>query len=390
MSASSSSPQKVLDDDEDDVIQTIKTTPRLPNIFSKQPYTSVLSSIKEYNYSITRLFCKGSRIIGLTASHAFTIEQKDCRFYLHCIDHIKTTFDTPFAAARANRPFVSPWKLYHEPFMDYLGACAFEDSVCIIMSNKVHVLSANWTTKWISSSFRASKIVSSTMNNAFVVIATENEIFVFSQVGDRDRAPIIKHAVSAKSVQLLTGDNNNCLIVTRVGSTNKSTIYDITSIETENGGMFFVMDDLNEECSPMLMLNQRKDFTLFDKPSEVVCVREYSPGLVMQLSADTACLQWNSKGCTSIKTCSLMTNMIVDVCVSSNGLVVVHDSKNKIHFFGEFQTEIIKGDEICQSEYNLDIPMHEALVSYKSTLIDETNNRVIILLPSGSLTIIQL
>jgi hypothetical protein len=276
--------------------------------------------------------------------------------------------------------------MLQEPISNYLGACAFRDHVCIITTTRVHVLSSNWVTKWISSSFKANKVVSATMNEMFVVIATDQEVVVFSQSGKRDRNPIIRQKGSVKSLQLLTGDNSNCLIVSHHDYKNKSTIYDITSLETEESGMFFVMDDVYNDS--VLTLKRRKDFTLFDNhDEEVLCVREYSPGLIVQISNCTVCIQWEDG---RIRRYSILSNMIVDVCVSSNGLVILHDSKNTIHIFNDEQPEIIKGDEICQAEYSLSVPMHEAIVSYKSITLDEINNRIIMLLPSGTLSIIQL
>lgn len=258
--------------------------------------------------------------IGCTRTHAFAMLQMNDVYSPVVMDLTYCTMVRPSQRLVSRRPFVSPWTKYSDTFTDYLGGCAHNNLMCIIMKNSIILMSADWHVHLRDNTITLQSLVACTMNDKYLVIfgvetgKVHQSMFVYSNV---DRLPLkilyrSRIEPTVVDAQLLKNVSEAMLVQCENGKTRrlviekKATAYNIRDL-----GYLPVYSERDRPLVAKEMQETRHLVQLIGRDALVI-----KPGGVAERSAG-------------------LQSMIVDMIDYQHDLIVCHDADNSIHFFDE-------------------------------------------------------
>lgn len=108
--------------------------------------------------------------IGCTATHAFAVLQKDNSFTPVVMHLVKQNMLKPSQCLHTKRPFVSPWRRYTDSFFDFLGGCAYKDRMCLVLSDSLLLMDAQWRVHMRDNRIALHHLAACSMNGRYVVV----------------------------------------------------------------------------------------------------------------------------------------------------------------------------------------------------------------------------
>lgn len=259
--------------------------------------------------------------IGCTRTHAFAVIKSSHTEYTPiCMHLVYRNMLRPSQCVASSREFVSPWKRYPEPFSGFLGGCAYEDRMCLVLRDRVLVIDSKWKVQLRDNCLALSSLVSCTMNGRYLVVVGV-ETGVYSQamfIYDFHLSPARRLFYDGNltppviSVSLLNNIEHAMLVQCINGRTRRTLIQE-------------------QPRAPRVCLKDVGDLTTAASDERPLLAKELAcTSRIVQL-IDTAFVLVKSKD--DVDRTSMVKQTFVDVADYNDGVVVAHDSNNSLHFF---------------------------------------------------------
>lgn len=259
--------------------------------------------------------------IGCTRTHAFAVIKGDRAEYTPiCMHLVYRNMTRPSQCVEPPREFVSPWKRYPEPFADFIGGCAHEDRMCLVLRDGVLVINATWKVQLRDNCLTLSALVSCAMNARFLVLVgvetgmTSQSMFVY----DFHTAPARRVyydgrvAVPIRAVSLLNNIEHAVLVQCENGRTRRVLLQEQTR-------------------GPRLAVKDVGDLTTTAPSERPLLAKELADSSRIVQLIDSTFVLIKSKD--DVDRTSMLRQLVVDVADYNDGIVVCHDSNNALHFF---------------------------------------------------------
>lgn len=261
------------------------------------------------------------RPIGCTKTHVFAViknennEYTPITMYLahgammlpsHCVDGTKT--------------FTSPWRKYAESFFGYLGGCAHDDRMCLVLENSVIVINAVWKALMRDNHIALRTLVSTAMNSRYLVVVgveagrASQSMFIYDLKASPPRRIYYSDAIKApiRTVFLLNNIEQALLVQTEGGPTQR----------------FVIASDTYSKRTILKNIGDISTLVSTDRPLAAKELAESSR--IVQLIGNSFVLVKSHEDVSRVR---LNDRMAVDVADYAEGVVVCHDSENSLHFF---------------------------------------------------------
>ena len=259
--------------------------------------------------------------IGCTRSHVFAVIRTEGKVYTPiCMHLVHKYMVLPSHCVSPRREFISPWKKYSEAFVGFLGGCAHEDLMCLVLRGSVIVISATWKVSMRDNHITLSTLVSCTMNRKYLVVVgvetgkTEQSMFIYDVMRTLPRRIYYNNAVKPpiRAVSLLNNIDQAILVQCESGRTRR---------------MLIEESDRTPHCT----IRDVGDLTTARSTEKPSLTKELaqSSRIVQLIGTDLVLV----KNRNDVDRTNFLSQMIVDVVDYEDGIVAVHDADNSLHFF---------------------------------------------------------
>lgn len=259
--------------------------------------------------------------IGCTSSHVFAvIRNEDDEYTPICMHLVHRFMVLPSHCVTPRREFISPWKKYSEPFFGFLGGCAHDDLMCLVLRGSVIVISATWKMSMRDNHITLSSLVSCSMNAKYLVVVgietgkTEQSMFIYDMKRSIPRRIYYNCAVkpAIRTVFLLNNFDQAMLVQCESGRTRR------VVIEEHDRTPYCTMKDVG-------------DLTTARSTEKPLLTKELArtSRIVQLIGSDLVLI----KPRNDVDRTNFLNQMIVDVVDFEDGIIAVHDADNSLHFF---------------------------------------------------------
>lgn len=268
--------------------------------------------------------------IGCTRTHAFAVIKSESGGYTPiCMQLVYRTMVRPSQCLVPPRDFVSPWRRYPEPFADFLGGCAHEDRMCLVLRGGLLVIDANWMVHLRDNCITLATLVSCSMNGRYLVVVgvetgmETQSLFVYDL---RTRPACRVHYTSVvepaiRAVSLLANIEGAMLVQCENGRTRR------VLLAEQSRGSRYQLKDVG-------------DLTTTAPSERPLFAKELSEtSRIVQLLGNAFILV---KSKDDVDRASMAKHQLfVDVIDYEQGVVAGQDANNSLHFFTSKLTHII-------------------------------------------------
>jgi hypothetical protein len=221
----------------------------------------------------------------------------------------------------STKKFISPWTKYSDSFTNYLGGCAHDNNMCIVLGTSVIVMDSEWRVVLRDNNIALQKLVACTMNAKFLVVfgietgKTVQSMFVYYLYDDMPHKVMYRHRIEPAVIQahLLHNVPNGMLVQCENGRTRR------ICIEQSGPDTYSIKD-----------VGDLKTGSSVDKP--LVAKELHDSSHLCQLIGNDITV---IKPGGVVERSFGMQHMIVDVIDYVHDLIVCQDAYNAVHFFDE-------------------------------------------------------
>lgn len=258
--------------------------------------------------------------IGCTRSHAFAMLQMDDVYSPVVMDLVYRTMVRPSQRMASSRGFSSPWTKYSDTFSDYLGGCAHNNLMCIVLASSVILMTSEWHVELRDNTIALQSLVACTMNDKYLV--------VFGVEAGKDHQSMFVYNVGERLPRKV-------LYRSRI----EPTVVDAQLLKTAGEAMFVQCE--NGRTRRIVIDKGPNGYTIRDVGDLKVCSARDVPLTAKEMQETRHLVQIVGKDAIlikpggSIERSAGLQSMIVDIIDYQDNLIVCHDADNSIHFFDE-------------------------------------------------------
>lgn len=265
--------------------------------------------------------------IGCTSSHVFAVIKNDRHEYSPIA--MQLTYRNMRRPSQCiGSEFVSPWKKYPEPFFHFLGGCAYNDRMCLVMQNSLIIINATWKVHMRDNCVAFRTLISCSMNSRYLVVVgvetgkTEQSMFIYDLTLSLPRRIYYKDVIDENvlAVHLLSNITEAMLVQCESGRTRRMVI------EARDGLPRYCVKDFGDLCTT----GGRERPTLAKELADT--------SHIVQLIDKSFVL---IKSRTDVDRTKLEQQLVIDVVDYEHGVVVSHDSDNSLHFYTSRLSHIV-------------------------------------------------